>query len=1196
MRAERDELVKRVFPQLRQACERRGILWTHVDLRWGITDEQKAEGKVLPICLARIDDCRPFFIAMLGERYGSLPQRVPPDLIDREPWLAQCRDRSVTELEIIHAALNSPGIGGRLSFYFRDPAYVNTISPERRADFEEPDGASREKLAALKTRIRDSGALVREPYPDPKTLGEWVLKDLTAAIDQELPPEDAPDALECEIAAQDAFAAVRARFFVGRQDSLDRLTSFVRGGQAPGLAVVGEAGIGKSALLARWAAQYRQQYPRDLVITHFIDASPRSSDWAAMLRRLMAEISRWAGLDQDPPRRPEELGLAFANLLHAGASRGRVILVLDALNQLEDRDRALDLAWLPAGLPNRVRLLASTLPGRPLEELDRRGWPTLVVPPLQDAERVQLITSYLGPHGRSLCAAHMALITSASQGANPLYLRALLEELHVFGAGEELEQKIRYYLTATTVSGLYEKILQRFEEDYDQPRPGLVRDTMSLLWAARGGLSEAELLDLLGSNGQPLPQAYWSPLFCAAERSLIVRSGLICFCHEYLREAVERRYALAGLRGRGVRQAIAGYFENRTGDPRQVDELPWQLERLQEWERLASCLSEPAVLEAIFTDAREHELLRYWRGIGDRVDMAGAYEKPLESAEESDRPPRELAAHMNNAAGFLASAARFDAAERLYRRALALQERTLGGNHPATATTLNNLALLLKESGQYAEAEQLYRRAVRIDVDSSGDESLQVATSTANLAVLLEAKGDFAAAESLYRRALEIKERLLGRRHPDTATGMNDLAVLLHQQGDLTRAERLYRRALQIRENVLGPRAPETATCMNGLAVLLKAKGDFAKAEKMLRRALVILEESLGPEHPSTSAVVNSLGLLLEKTGSRDEAEVLLRRAMANQAKLLGANHPDTAAALNNLASILEAKGDLPAAREMYTRALAILDKALGPDHPSTVTARSNLESHQHGAAAVIPPQARASQGPRQGDDAAPPAISALADRLAAAQRAGDAATMENATRDLLAAYERTLGATHRATAAARSNLGLLLKEKGNYKEAEPLYRHAIESLTRSCGEDHPDTATAMFNLAFLLSETQRMEEAARICAKVAHAREKIFGAEHPDTIAALSLLGALLRKTRQVGQAAPVLRRVITLRRKANVPLDGEMATDLYNLGLVIQGDGAYAEAKALYREALEILERVFGPNDYRTQIVRDALESLSY
>jgi hypothetical protein len=62
MQEEREELVKQIFPQLRRLCESRGVTWGEVDLRWGVPDEAKAEGKVLPLCLAEIERCRPYFI------------------------------------------------------------------------------------------------------------------------------------------------------------------------------------------------------------------------------------------------------------------------------------------------------------------------------------------------------------------------------------------------------------------------------------------------------------------------------------------------------------------------------------------------------------------------------------------------------------------------------------------------------------------------------------------------------------------------------------------------------------------------------------------------------------------------------------------------------------------------------------------------------------------------------------------------------------------------------------------------------------------------------------------------------------------------------------------------------------------------------------------------------------------------------
>ena len=115
MKEERDHLVKFVFPQLRKLCELRGVVWGEVDLRWGIPDEQKAEGKVLPICLEEIKRCRPYFIGLLGERYGWIPDAIPRETVEREPWLQEHLHgrKSVTELEILHGVLNNPEMADR---------------------------------------------------------------------------------------------------------------------------------------------------------------------------------------------------------------------------------------------------------------------------------------------------------------------------------------------------------------------------------------------------------------------------------------------------------------------------------------------------------------------------------------------------------------------------------------------------------------------------------------------------------------------------------------------------------------------------------------------------------------------------------------------------------------------------------------------------------------------------------------------------------------------------------------------------------------------------------------------------------------------------------------------------------------------------------------------------------------------------
>ena len=67
---ERSLLVKQVFPALRRKAKDRGVEVVEVDLRWGITEEQSKQGQTIGICLDEIERCRPYFIGLLGDRYG----------------------------------------------------------------------------------------------------------------------------------------------------------------------------------------------------------------------------------------------------------------------------------------------------------------------------------------------------------------------------------------------------------------------------------------------------------------------------------------------------------------------------------------------------------------------------------------------------------------------------------------------------------------------------------------------------------------------------------------------------------------------------------------------------------------------------------------------------------------------------------------------------------------------------------------------------------------------------------------------------------------------------------------------------------------------------------------------------------------------------------------------------------------------
>ena len=161
-----------------------------------------------------------------------------------------------------------------------------------------------------------------------------------------------------------------------------------------------------------------------------------------MLRRVMEEFKRRLGIQRDLPDKPDELRSAFIEWLRIASAKHKVILILDALNRLEDRAGAPDLVWLPPVSPTGIRLVVSTLTGRSLDNLSKRAWPTLEVKPLRKEERKQLIRDYLAQYTKTLDRPRVDRIASADQTSSPLFLRALIDELRVFGIHQELDTRI----------------------------------------------------------------------------------------------------------------------------------------------------------------------------------------------------------------------------------------------------------------------------------------------------------------------------------------------------------------------------------------------------------------------------------------------------------------------------------------------------------------------------------------------------------------------------------------------------------------------------------------------------------------------------------------------------------------------------------------------------------------------------------
>lgn len=533
---ERDLLVRKVFPELRRKCRERQVELVDVDLRWGITEMEAQQGKVLPICMAEIDRSRPWFMGFIGERYGWVPapEQYDSAIIQEQPWLEEHRgSKSVTELEILHGVLNNPAMEGRAFFYFRDTMWSRKLG----GDFLCEGTEEKAKLEALKDRIRKSGFPVLENYPSPEALAGRVKEDLWKLIDEAYPESEVPDALTRERMAHEAYGTTRCRLYLGGEGYFKALDDAMKAKEYRPVLITGQSGGGKSALVANWANKFRRENPNAFVLTHFLAVGAYAANPVGLTTRLVEELARFTGeylvLEGDPRKASHMFSGWLQKAGKFAVESGKLfVLVVDALDKLSD---VRDLEWWPRHLPEGIRLVVTCLKGGALDTIrTRMDWHEIEVTPMAKRDCEIFIAAHLANYRKSLPPEMVAIILAHPLCGNPLFLHTILEELRVFGVHEELSEKLQYYLASQTIVDLFEKVLERVEDDNTRDA---VCASMELLWAAKERLSEDNLLQATG-----LAPAVWASIHTALDGSLISASGSVAFSHDYLHKAVQNRY------------------------------------------------------------------------------------------------------------------------------------------------------------------------------------------------------------------------------------------------------------------------------------------------------------------------------------------------------------------------------------------------------------------------------------------------------------------------------------------------------------------------------------------------------------------------------------------------------------------------------------------------------------------------------
>jgi WD40 repeat protein len=533
------------------------------------------------------------------------------------------------------------------------------------APFVEGDPEGRARLASLREAIRErlgdgdrllaysAGWRGDEPALDHEALRGQLFalleRRVRAVIGQR---QAAPHAAVTEANAR--FARERTAHFVGRAEVLQTIADELASANGHPLIVTGASGAGKSTLLAEAVRRAEATYPQAVVVTRYIGITPGMSSLRDLLVGLRRELATRYG--QEAPAIPTEdaqLIAEFPAALASATAEQPLIVVVDALDQLGAPPQRVD--WLPTDLPPHAHVVVSVLSDRPelatlRQQLGAEQFVRLAA--LARAEGAQLLDHWLADAGRDLQPIQRdAVLSSFAVEGLPLYLRLAFDQARRWRSFEAVPT------LAPTIPELLRGLFTELSRD-DWHGSVLVAHALGDLEAAKNGLAEDEVLDVLGQDDQvladvhrlspdsplldskqsarlerrqlPLPVVLWARLYTDLEPYLTEReadgASLITFYHRQLREVVEDQY-VHGEAGIARHQALAHYFDaqpltlGEQFNRRQLSELPYQQARAELWEALHTTLTNVSFLESKIADQGAGAVVEDLASCAERADI-----------------------------------------------------------------------------------------------------------------------------------------------------------------------------------------------------------------------------------------------------------------------------------------------------------------------------------------------------------------------------------------------------------------------------------------------------------------------------------------------------------------------------------------------------------------------------------------------
>lgn len=563
MEQERNTIVYNVFPRLRQEFSSQMIDISEVDLRWGIPEEDSENSRILEICIGEVLHCSPFFVGIVGQRYGAI---ASADAIDNLPPAYRNavgkgfpEEISITELEMRAGAFVPNNVDFSCFFI--------------KSDIEKA-----KMLPQLKNLIENiHKSYIAYTYDNLETFGDQMFNSLKACILKVIPEKlsipytDKYYYSHLNILKNNVIHYIPNNLLVSRIER--QITAQRR------VYIKGEKGIGKSACIS-WLAKCEGVNRDGNVFFHFAAVGNDSlniDNAFFRLRLYLQSLTDYKSSETDNRAIVTELlGVLPSNL--------KLTLYFDAMDHFDDRtaiyqffalaDINQNVFVICSGIDNYVRI--------PLEQI-------IVVEKLTPDQIRQILKDKLNPFGKKLSRKMYWQIVEKKNCSNPLFLQAFITQLRMYGSYDTFENFFNILIKANTFEEVFMIVIERLKRYFFEcgMSDSLLYEALAMIIYSKNGIKESELQAMLAFK--PIIR---SVFLSTIELFTIEKNGLICFNHDLIIQATKEILDKTHIDyEKKVAEIYVKFFSNQPQDWRRYSEETFQLCKLNRVELLAKNLS-----------------------------------------------------------------------------------------------------------------------------------------------------------------------------------------------------------------------------------------------------------------------------------------------------------------------------------------------------------------------------------------------------------------------------------------------------------------------------------------------------------------------------------------------------------------------------------------------------------------------------